>query len=42
LGAPGLREAWDRGDRQKFLVDTLDPPIRYTEGGTIGIKRGGL
>ncbi len=42
LGAPGLREAWDRGDRDMFLVDTLDPPIRYTEGKTIGIKRGDL
>ena len=42
LGAPGLREAWDRGDREIFLVDTLDPPIRFTEGDTIGIKRGGL
>ena len=38
LGAPGLREAWDRGDRDMFLVDTLDPPIRFTEGDTIGIK----
>ena len=42
LNAPGLREAWDRGDRQQFLVDTLDPPIRFTEGGSIGVKRGGL
>src|SRR5580658_5825351 len=42
LGAPGLREAWDRGDREIFLVDTLDEPIRFTEGKTIGIKRGGL
>ena len=42
LSAPGLREAWDRGDRQQFLVDTLDPPIRFTEGGSVGIKRGGL
>jgi hypothetical protein len=41
LGAPGLREAWDRGDRAMFLVDTIDPPIRYTEGSTVGIKRGG-
>lgn len=42
LGAPGLRQACDRGDREVFLVDTLDPPIRFTEGGTVGIKRGGL
>ncbi len=42
LGAPGLREAWDRGDRGMFLVDTLDAPIRFTEGSTIGIKRGDL
>jgi len=42
LGAAGLREAWDRGDRDMFLVDTLDEPIRYTEGKTIGIKRGDL
>ena len=33
LAAPGLREAWDRGDRDRFLVDTLEEPIRYTEGG---------
>jgi peroxiredoxin len=42
LGAPGLREAWDGGDREIFLVDTLDPPIRFTEGKAVGIKRGGL
>ena len=42
LGAPGLREAWDRGDREMFLVDTLDAPIRFTEGGAVGIKRGDL
>ena len=42
LGAPGLREAWDSGDRDMFLVDTLDEPIRFTEGRTTGIKRGGL
>jgi hypothetical protein len=35
----GLREAWERGDRDQFLVDTLEEPIRYTEGGNIGIKR---
>jgi len=40
LVAPGLREeAWERGDRDQFLVDTLEEPIRYTEGKSIGIKR---
>ncbi len=39
LAAPGLREAWERGDRDQFLVDTLEEPIRYTEGKSIGIKR---
>ena len=39
LAAPGLREAWDRGERDAFLVDTLDEAIRFTEGTSIGIKR---
>jgi hypothetical protein len=39
LAVPGLREAWERGDRNEFLVDTLEEPIRYTEGKSIGIKR---
>jgi AhpC/TSA family len=39
LGTPGLKEAWERGDRDQFLVDTLEEPIRYTEGRSIGIKR---
>jgi peroxiredoxin len=39
LAAPGLRDAWERGDRDQFLVDTLEEPIRYTEGKSIGIKR---
>ncbi len=39
LAAPGLREAWDSGDRARFLVDTLEEPIRFTEGKSIGIKR---
>jgi peroxiredoxin len=39
LAAPGLREAWERGDRDQFLVDTLEEPIRYTEGRSIGVKR---
>src|SRR6266511_4272552 len=30
LGAPGLRDAWDRGERELFLVDTLEEPIRFT------------
>jgi len=42
LGAPGLRDVWDRGDPETFLVDTLDEPIRFSQGKTIGIKRGGL
>jgi peroxiredoxin len=40
LGAPGLREAWDSGEREMFLVE---PPtgeaIRYTEGTEVGVKR---
>jgi hypothetical protein len=39
LSAPGLREAWDRGEREPFLVDTVEEPIRFTEGTSIGIKR---
>ena len=39
LSAPGLREAWERGERDAFLVDTLEEPIRFTEGRSIGIKR---
>lgn len=39
LSAPGLREAWERGERNLFLVDTLEEPIRFTEGRSIGIKR---
>ena len=39
LASPGLKEAWERGDRDQFLVDTLEAPIRYTEGRTIGVKR---
>jgi hypothetical protein len=33
------KKAWDRGDRDQFLVDTLEEPIRYTEGTNVGIKR---
>jgi peroxiredoxin len=39
LSTPGLKEAWEHGDRDLFLVDTLEEPIRYTEGKSIGIKR---
>jgi peroxiredoxin len=39
LATPGLKEAWERGDRDQFLVDTEEEPIRYTEGKSIGIKR---
>lgn len=30
LASPGLKEAWERGDRDRCLVDTLEEPIRYT------------
>ena len=40
LGAPGVREAWERGEHEMFLVE---PPageaIRYTEGTEVGVKR---
>src|SRR5579862_9720810 len=40
LGAPGLREAWDRGEREKFLVSPVEgEAIRYTEGTEVGVKR---
>jgi hypothetical protein len=39
LASSGLKEAWERGDRDRFLVDTLEEPIRYTEGRSVGIKR---
>jgi len=42
LSAPGLRQSWETGDRGKFLIETLDEPIRFTEGKAIGIKRGSL
>jgi hypothetical protein len=34
-----LKEAWERGDHDQFLVDALEEPIRYTERESIGIKR---
>ena len=40
LGAPGLREAWDRGERERFLVSPVEgEAIRYTEGNAVGVKR---
>jgi peroxiredoxin len=40
LGAPGLREAWDRGEREQFLVNPVEgEAIRYTEGTEVGVKR---
>ena len=42
LGAPGLREAWDRGEREQFLVSPVEgEAIRYTEGAEVGVKRSG-
>jgi peroxiredoxin len=40
LSAPGLREAWDRGERAQFLVTPVEGnAIRYTEGSAVGVKR---
>jgi hypothetical protein len=39
LSTPGLREAWESGDREKFLVAPIETAIRYTEGTSIGVKR---
>jgi hypothetical protein len=39
LHAVGLREEWERGERGEFLVEGIEPAIRYTEGKSIGIKR---
>jgi peroxiredoxin len=40
LSAPELRDAWDRGEREQFLVTPVDgEAIRYTEGTAIGVKR---
>jgi peroxiredoxin len=40
LAAPGLREAWDRGDQDRFLVTPVEgTAIRYTEGTGVGVKR---
>lgn len=37
--APGLLEAWERGERDQFLVESIEPAIRNTEGTSVGIKR---
>jgi peroxiredoxin len=39
LSTPGLREAWERDDRDQFLVASIEKAIRYTEGTSIGVKR---
>jgi peroxiredoxin len=40
LSAPRLREAWDRGEREIFLVEPpVGTAIRYTEGTDVGVKR---
>ncbi len=39
LHAPGLSEAWERGEREQFLVESIEPAIRNTEGTSVGIKR---
>jgi peroxiredoxin len=40
LGAPGLRDAWERGEREQFLVSPVEgKAIRYTEGTEVGVKR---
>jgi peroxiredoxin len=40
LSAPGLREAWERGESEKFLVTPVGgAAIRYTEGSEVGVKR---
>ena len=40
LSAPGVRDAWERGEHETFLVEPpVGAAIRYTEGSTIGVKR---
>lgn len=40
LSTPGLREAWEAGEAERFLVAPVDgEPIRYTEGEGVGVKR---
>jgi hypothetical protein len=42
LGAPELQKARDRRDGGMSFVDTLDEPVRFTQGKNIGVKRGRL
>lgn len=37
--APGLLESWERGERDQFLVESIEPAIRNTECTSVGIKR---
>ena len=40
LSTPGLREAWDKGEHETFLVEpAAGKPIRFTEGDKVGVKR---
>jgi hypothetical protein len=40
LAAPGLREAWDRVEAERFLVTPVEgAAICYTEGMDVGVKR---
>jgi peroxiredoxin len=40
LSVPGLRETWDRGETERFLVAPVTgAAIRYTEGTEAGVKR---
>ena len=37
LGGSGVEEALERGDRDQLVVDSLEEPIRYSEGNSGGI-----
>ena len=40
LSAPGLRDAWEQGENEQFLVTPVEgAAIRYTEGTDVGVKR---
>ena len=40
LSAPGLRESWEAGEAERFLVTPVEgAAIRYTEGTAVGVKR---
>jgi peroxiredoxin len=40
ISVPAVREAWDRGEREMFLVEPSEgEAIRYTEGTEVGVKR---